>query len=361
MIDIEDIQRFFKYKDKQFNGPINNSCKIIYFVAHNMLKIANISLALNMIYEDTKKSQPLDFGTYTTKYYSFVDYIQNKEDFKLQQDQFTLYKRTIHPPSEFEEFQSQSRCTRTIIYLGYFLFGLDFKFPHKYIFSEKTKNSITEYRQNIDTQFSKLSHTNGCLTINLILNGSFHSKNDIDYSHVFMIVKKNEKYMILQSDYYNTTLSEQLIYNMDNNLIDESKLNQIQNLLENIHYDNQPYVWEYQTIKELSHLLFGKFDYEPYNNQQHKIYDNELSNAYGPSSILIGAEYREFKQEHLCYSYLNDFLTLAEQIFIIHADELRRKLSENALQKLNINQLTEDIRRLSCSLQIFAIHYKYNL
>ena len=60
-------------------------------------------------------------------------------------------------------------------------------------------------------------------------------------------------------------------------------------------------------------------------------------------------------------NYLNDFLTLAEQIFIIHADELRRKLSENALQKLNINQLTEDIRRLSCSLQIFAIHYKYNL
>ncbi|ATZ80283.1 hypothetical protein BMW23_0225 [Bodo saltans virus] len=176
----------------------------------------------------------------------------------------------------------------------------------------KTKKGMLVFFMNFSGTIHEINKT-----------GIIHYGNNKPFGgHVFSIGKRNDEYLLLQSDYYNTTLSE-LLTDKSQVYVSKEKYEQIISWFLNFEYDRQimsneiPAYSEtytnitkyflttkhinYAKIKILYDLLFGKF-----HNLQN--YAKETDVAVG--QIIFDVQFIEQDISNTCYSKLYDFLYL---------------------------------------------------
>jgi len=410
------------HKHKSYNHCLN--CKYVFYLDHeecpSCKQKTSITNPIN-ITSNTKK-KVMSFEKYGN---SIKDLINQFDDNNINSSSFNIdEKRIFTKSSEFREFNDNSRCVTTTILLVYFISGhiIDFdsnkkhnislspmpttileKYIEKYTkkYTEKYTENPTKYQsmspkitdeikienelkqsklQKFKTMtienFEKLDENasnNPILIIHMKFIGTFYETNNNkldkldDGGHMFILTKRHDgQYLILQSDYYNTTLSEQLTFNKNYFIIDKNKLDDIKQCFLNIEYSKKyksdslngivipqellnSNLIEYSQIHNIYKELLG-----PFLSKQ-EIKDSTLGvGEFACTQLIIHPS-----SNILCYNYLYNFLHLTRYHLIYDKLYTREILKKYDIDDMQIDEYCEYIRTMISVLYSLNIKTQY--
>jgi hypothetical protein len=318
-------RKMLKYMKKNgFFSPINDDCYAIKFVAKFMRHIIRIIYVFYELFElhnlpnnDAVFVELLEDNLKMNNLWNKLRKIFETPVFS-QKDKFGIFeivpskRNNFSKLSEYKEFNKNTRCVATTEILLFLLFGKISKIGKKIIQYQSIAHLIFKTK----VKFNYLETKKGILELSILLISKKNANRIID-SHSFMIAKKNNnEYMVIQSDYYNISLSEMMTSYQENVYIDSVKLDQIKNWFHN--FDKKKNPCEY--LEVLFRLLLGD------------LVNIVCKDNPDADTIIWDIDFHEQKlNESLCYSYIYDFLYFSKYIFIDKASTIMPLLQ----QKIN--------------------------